>query len=151
MKTIKQVTIKTKRIRLSEPEARYHTTKTNSPDLAARALRAVIDVDIDQEQFGALYLDTQNRILGACPLFTGGHNMCHVEPAIVYRPAILLGAVSVVVGHNHPSGNTAPSDEDIELTERLQKIADLLGVVLLDHIILTQDSHLSMRESGGLK
>lgn len=92
-----------------------------------------------QETFLVALLDVRNKLLGIERVFTGTLTGVDVHPREIFRAAILAGAAAIVVAHNHPSGNTAPSVADRALTERLRKAGDLLGIPVLDHVILSSD------------
>jgi len=71
-----------------------------------------------------------------------------VTPREVFRPTILMGASSIILSHCHPSGDTTPSQDDIELTRRLHKAGEILGIEVLDHIIIADNQFLSLKEAG---
>ena len=73
-----------------------------------------------------------------------------VHPRECFLPAIKLAASSLILAHNHPSGDASPSKDDLELTRRLKDAGDLLGIELIDHLIITADSHISLKEQGFL-
>jgi DNA repair protein RadC len=77
----------------------------------------------------------------------GTLNASLVHPREVFLPAIMLAACSLILIHNHPSSDTTPSREDIELTRRMVQAADILGIEILDHLIVTDTTHLSFKES----
>jgi DNA repair protein RadC len=76
----------------------------------------------------------------------GSLNASIVHPREVYRPAIVLSAASLVLAHNHPSGDTTPSEEDLAITRRLHEAGRLLGIELVDHIVVAKDGYTSLRE-----
>lgn len=88
------------------------------------------------ERFGVMLLDTRLRLIRTTILATGSADGVVVEPRDVYREALIASATSVVVFHNHPSGDPAPSGEDRAVTTRLRHAGQTLGIPLLDHIIL---------------
>lgn len=102
---------------------------------AAELLRAVIGDD-PREVFAALYLDGRHAPLAvhACSVGTATETIVH--PREVFGPALMLSAKAVIVAHNHPSGDPAPSSQDRTVTDRLQEAATLLGVELLDHLVI---------------
>ena len=73
-----------------------------------------------------------------------------VHPREVFQPAIIRNAACVILGHNHPSGDCSPSKEDIELTRRLSKAGEIIGIEVLDHIIVSSDDFISLKEQGVL-
>ena len=102
-----------------------------------------------KEHFVAVYLDSKNRLIGQETVSVGTLDSSHAHPREIFSGAIAVGAKSVIVAHNHPSGDPTPSKEDIEITKRLQSAGRLLGIELLDHIIVGSESCVSMREEGG--
>lgn len=103
-----------------------------------------------QEEFGVLYLNNSNHVLGFYPHSRGGLQSALIDVRLVLSTALLCGAVSMILCHNHPSGNTTPSKADHELTQKVSKAAKLLDIKLLDHIILTKEAHYSFADSGDL-
>jgi DNA repair protein RadC len=111
--------------------------KANSAEAALRILRPIYaDLDADQEHFTALFLDNKNQMRGYKVLFTGSQTASLVHPTVVFRAALLFGAVAMVIAHNHPSGDPSPSCEDKEIMQELKKAAEILRIRLHDHIIL---------------
>lgn len=99
-----------------------------------------------KEHFIALYLDTKNTEIAREVITIGILNASLVHPREVYEPAIRYLANSIVVVHNHPSGDSTPSQEDIILTRQLKESGDILGIHLLDHLIITKSGYLSFKE-----
>ena len=117
---------------------------------AARALRANLRVS-EQECFMVLLLDVKNRLIGSRELFVGTVNSTNVHPRDIFREAVRMNAVSVIVGHNHPSGDLNPSKADIALTRRLLDAGKIMGIPLLDHIIVGdffEETYLSFKEEN---
>lgn len=103
----------------------------------------------DREHFLALLLDTRNHILGINTIGIGTLDECLVHPREVFKPALIMGAASVIVGHNHPSGDPEPSPTDLATTLRLRQAGELLRVPLLDHVIVgSGKSYVSLKERG---
>jgi DNA repair protein RadC len=102
------------------------------------------------EQFGVVLLDTKHRVMRTAIVAVGALNSAGVIPRDVFREATLAGAASVVVFHNHPSGDPCPSPDDMQLTRRLSAAGMLLGVELMDHIILGETRYCSFKEMGQL-
>lgn len=113
----------------------------------AKFLRSVVPNN-SQEHFIALYLDAAHQPIGYSIVSTGLLSSCPVHPREVYQRAILLGAYSVIVAHNHPSDNTTPSAEDRQVTKQLSEAAKVLGLRLLDHVVFTDEGHYSFQEAG---
>ncbi len=99
-----------------------------------------------QERFAVLLLDVRNRLLGTQVITIGTATETLASPREIFREVIRQGATQVIVAHNHPSGNLEPSQEDIELTRQLLTGAKFLGIPLLDHLILGNGNHQSLRE-----
>ena len=92
--------------------------------------------ETEHEIFGVLFLDTQNCLIEAVPMFTGTIDSCAVHPREVVKQALKLNAASVIFTHNHPSGNPEPSAADRQITERLKSSLALIDVRVLDHIVV---------------
>ncbi|UDY80735.1 UPF0758 family protein [Geobacillus phage GR1] len=117
-----------------------------SPEDAARYFE---DLTLEnQEHFEAIYLNTKNIIISRKMIFKGSLNTSVVHPREVFREGIRLSAASLIVCHNHPSGNPDPSREDIEVTKRLAEVGRMVGIELLDHIIIGQGKYISLKEKG---
>lgn len=91
-----------------------------------------------EELFVILVLDTKNKVLGAFEVSRGTVNMSLVHPREVFKRALLMNGTSIIAAHNHPSGDSRASKEDIRITERLREAGKLLGIELLDHVIVTE-------------
>lgn len=101
-----------------------------------------------QEEFFVVFLGGNGRIIKACTLFKGTGDKAIVGVDEIYRNALLLKARAIVIAHNHPSGNTSPSPEDRNITERIKKGCDLIGISLLDHIIISNTSYYSFKSNN---
>lgn len=102
-----------------------------------------------QEHMVMLALDTKNNIAGAFTVHVGTVNSSIVHPRDIFQRALLCNATSIVLAHNHPSGSTAPSPEDVEVTKRLLDAGKIIGIELLDHLIIGDDyAYLSLKEKG---
>jgi DNA repair protein RadC len=102
-----------------------------------------------KEWLYALPLDTRGRLIGAvAPVLGGSVNAVNVRPAEVFREAIVLDAVQVVLAHNHPSGDARPSPQDIAVTKALVAAGALLDLQVVDHVIIGQNSHVSLQREG---
>lgn len=132
----------------SQQEKRRITTSAS----AAWFIRTQIR-NSEQESFHALYLDAKHSLIAAKELFVGTANSANVHPRDIFREAVRLNAVALIIGHNHPSGDLTPSTSDLKLTKRLCQAAELLGITLLDHIIVADprsEAYLSFKENGYL-
>ncbi len=106
----------------------------------------------DRETFVALYLNAKNRVLEKQIVSRGSLNANIVHPREVYKEAVLISAASVVVSHNHPSGDPTPSREDLVITERLYKTGEIIGIELIDHVIVGESGqYYSLKERGNMK
>ena len=113
------------------------------------AAAAVLSQDLmwqTQERFAVLLLDVKNRLIGTQVITIGTATETLAAPREIFREVIRQGATRVIVAHNHPSGNVEPSLQDIELTRQLLAGAQFLGIPLLDHLILGDGNHQSLRE-----
>jgi DNA repair protein RadC len=111
--------------------------KINSPDDAARlATELVRASDDDKEHFWVMLLNQRHHYLMHTEVSVGNQSSSLVHPREVFGPAVREGAAVVVLVHNHPSGNPAPSSEDRQLTARLKECGTLLGIEILDHVIV---------------
>ncbi|PMB23583.1 hypothetical protein CEN45_10000 [Fischerella thermalis CCMEE 5198] len=117
----------------------------DSPAAAAAALSQDLMWQ-NQERFAVLLLDVKNRLLGTQVITIGTATETLAPPREIFREVIRQGATRLIVAHNHPSGNIEPSSEDIELTRQLLAGAAFLGIPLLDHLILGNGNHQSLRE-----
>jgi DNA repair protein RadC len=133
-----------RRMILATPEERL---VVRSPADVAQLLIAEM-AHLEQEHFRVLYLDTRNRLLGSETIYVGSLNASHIRVGEVFRDAIKRNCATIIVAHNHPSGNPTPSPEDVEVTRRLAAAGDLLNIELLDHLIIGQQRFVSMRERG---
>lgn len=99
-----------------------------------------------QEHFAALFLNMKNHILCSRTIHVGTLNMSVVGTREVYRHAIREGAAALIVVHNHPSGDPEPSPEDIQITQHLKEVGELLDIRLVDHVIIGHHRHFSFKE-----
>lgn len=105
---------------------------------------------LTQEHFVALFLNTKNQIIHRQTIFIGSLNASIVHPREVFREAVKRSAASIIVAHNHPSGDPAPSKEDINVTRRLVDSGKMIGIELLDHLIIGDRKFVSLKEKGYL-
>lgn len=118
----------------------------NTPAAVHQALSAISR--LPREVFIVIHLDGQNRPLGYDVASVGCSNAAIVIPKDVVRPLIYSGAESCIVVHQHPSGKSAPSPEDIKTTRRLREVLDLCGLKLRDHIIIGDAEYTSLASEG---
>lgn len=98
-----------------------------------------------KEYVVGLYLNARTELLSQQTLTIGSLNANVLEPRDVLAPALTLPASAIILVHNHPSGDPSPSQDDLRTTQRLKEAAELLGIALVDHVIVTPTHHLSMR------
>jgi DNA repair protein RadC len=99
-----------------------------------------------QETFGGIFLDARHRVVSEREIFVGSLKSATVSPRDVFRFALSDHAASVILFHNHPSGDPSPSPQDLAFTERLVGIGQALGVEILDHLIVTPNAFLSFKQ-----
>ena len=104
--------------------------------------------DLPHEEFWILYLNNSNKILQKQQLSKGGITGTLVDPRLVLKVALSLGAVALILAHNHPSGTLKPSTSDKQLTEKLKKAAESLDIRVLDHVIVTEKAYFSFADEG---
>lgn len=120
-----------------------------SPQEVANFIRARTGYRHDQEQLWAVAVDSRNRILKAKCVVEGSVNSVQIRPAEVFRDAVALNAVAVIVAHTHPSGDPAPSSEDVTVTRQIVQAGRALDIQVLDHLILgRQNLMVSLKERG---
>ena len=106
--------------------------------------------NLDHEEFWAIYMNQANRILSTVQISKGGISNTPVDTRIIMQQAVLNKATQLILCHNHPSGSVTPSRADIQLTEKLRKAADLMDILLVDHIIIHKEEYYSFVEEGRL-
>ena len=127
-------------------EANLPTEVKDSKDSFERFL-PYID-DMRQEHFLVLYLNQSNHALKVECLSNGGTTNVIADPKLIFKNALNLGATCLVLGHNHPSGNPRPSEDDRQLTKKLVAAGKLLDIAVIDHIIIGNERYYSFRDHG---
>jgi len=124
--------------------------KILTSDNMAEFLKRIWDMDLMeyQEQFCLVCLSRSNHIIGYQFISTGGTAGTVVDCKMIFQSALLTNATSIIVAHNHPSGNLQPSEQDKRLTQRLKDLGKLIDIPLLDHVIVTKDSYTSFGDQG---
>ena len=127
-------------------------TKTDirSAGDVAKFVRTKILQDNSKEHVVLLCLDGSHSVAAYNIVSIGSATSAIVHPREVFQPAILAGSVSIILVHNHPSGSTEPSVEDVKTTEMLKEAGKMVGIKLLDHVIVGDHSHYSFQERGAL-
>lgn len=130
-----------------EPPARNRTAPLlDSPEAVYQVFRPLSR--LDRECVVVALLDVKNRLAGIHAVHVGTSNQSIVAARDVFKAAILANAHAIVVVHNHPSGDPAPSPEDFATTHRLVSAGDILGIRLLDHVVVGEEGFVSMRHTG---
>ena len=127
----------------------YQTRTISSPKDAYEMIKEQLE-GLDREQFIIACLNTKNEPTNISVVSVGTLNKAIVHPREVFKTAILSNAASIMAFHNHPSGETTPSQQDIQLTNRLYEAGELLGIKLLDHLIIGDGAFTSLKEKGYL-
>ena len=131
----------------TQPERPDDRPSISSPNDVHRLLGPEMS-RLAQEQLRVLLLDTKNYVVGQRVVYQGNVNSSPVRPAEVLRPAVVEVAPSIIVSHNHPSGDPTPSPEDVACTKKLYQAAELLGIELLDHVVIGRKRFVSLKEQG---
>jgi len=125
------------------PEKPQISSSRNAYDLLKLHL-----ADLRTEEFWALFLNQNNKVIHIAQLTQGGINQSIVDIRILFKTALEHFSTGVIISHNHPSGNLKPSAEDITITKKVKEAGDLMSIQLLDHLIITQNSYLSFADEG---
>lgn len=128
-------------------ESRKNGTAIRAPKDVARLFMDEMK-HYDREHFKAAFLNTKNQIVKVVTVSIGSLNASIVHPREILKPAIAVSAASIVLVHNHPTGDPTPSREDVEFTRRFARCGELIGIELLDHIVIGADRFQSLKESG---
>lgn len=139
---------------VKESNQRYNLDSkiVNSPNAGYRIFNEVFKPDeLTTEIFAIMTLDTKNKVTGVFLVSQGTLNSSIVHARDVYQRAILQNANTIMLMHNHPSGDITPSKEDIDITNRLKEVGKIIGIPVLDHIIIGDSGYYSFMENGGLK
>ena len=103
-------------------------------------------INSDREVFLSVMLTARNHLIGVETVSIGSVNAAMLSPGEVFKGALLANAVSIILCHNHPSGDLSPSEEDIKITKRLIEVGELLGVKVLDHLIVSDQGCRTLRD-----
>ncbi len=119
----------------------------NNPEAVVKVVRSGIR-DKAKEHFKLILLNPRNKIIGISTVSVGTLNASLVHPREVFKDAIVHSAASVVLAHNHPSGDPEPSEDDLKITKKLVDCGKILGIEVLDHIVIGKNHFLSFKERG---
>ena len=128
-----------------EPELKNFDIK--DPESVVKAVRASIK-DKAKEHFKLILLNPRNKIIGISTISIGTLNASLVHPREVFKDAIIHSAASVVLAHNHPSGDPEPSEDDLKITKKMVESGKILGIEVLDHIIIAKNGFKSLANEG---
>lgn len=128
----------------------YETNHVSSPDVAIGILKTFINecCHTDRESFVVMCLDTKNKVTALTLVSIGTINNTLVHPREVFKAAILSNSASIILAHNHPSGDANPSHEDIEVTKRIKDAGSIIGIEVIDHIIIGDEKTTSLKANG---
>jgi DNA repair protein RadC len=119
----------------------------NSPADAAELVKPFIGV-LDHEELWVIVLDRRNKIMQFVKLYQGSVSASQVRVGEVFRQAIIEQASAIIIAHNHPSGDPTPSPDDVAVTRAIVQAGKLLDIEVLDHIVVSQDRFISLKERG---
>lgn len=125
------------------PEKPQISSSRNAYDLLKLHL-----ADLRTEEFWALFLNQNNKVIHIAQLTQGGINQSIVDIRILFKTALEHFSTGIIISHNHPSGSLKPSSEDNAITKKVKEAGDLMSIQLLDHLIITQNSYLSFADEG---
>jgi DNA repair protein RadC len=132
------------RLKIESPEEK---PTIHCPDDAARLLQYEMSA-LAQEHLRVVVLDTRNHLISIEKIYVGSLNSSMVRVGELFRPAIQRNAASIIVVHNHPSGDPTPSSEDVTLTKAIVQAGKLLDIEVLDHLVIGQGRYVSLKERG---
>lgn len=121
-----------------------------TPESVVSMLREIFNADTFNwtEEVVLVCLNRANVVIGVCKVSSGGFSGTVCDPKVIMTIALQCAASSIILAHNHPSGNTTPSAGDIDVTKKVSGACKLFDMNLLDHIILTDDSYVALSELG---
>lgn len=132
---------------VKEKSVLYKQRKVSSPGDAYELVREFLE-NLDREHFVVAYLDVKNQPTAIHTISVGTLSASLVHPREVFKTAIACNAASIILSHNHPSGEIQPSLEDIGITKRLVEVGDILGIKVMDHIVVGDDCYYSFKEEN---
>jgi len=132
--------------RLRLDEAGFQAS-ISSPEDAASHLQYEMGI-LEQEHFRVLLLDTRNRLLRMVEVYQGSLNTSAIRVGEVFRDAVRINAASIIVAHNHPSGDPTPSPEDVSVTRAIVEAGKLMDIEVLDHLIIGRNRYVSLKSKG---
>lgn len=139
---------------LAELFSRFKTLKSNKERIKVNSPVDISDMlisemsELNQEVLKLIVLNTKNEVIKIKDVFKGSLNSSIVHPREIYCEAIKCSGASIIICHNHPSGDPTPSKEDINITLRVKECGKIIGIELLDHIIVGYKGYISLKEKG---
>jgi DNA repair protein RadC len=133
------------RVYLVRENAKDEVIEVNDPIKIYELVKDEL-VSSDRERFLSVMITSKNHLIGVETVSVGSISSAIIKPRDVFKSAILGNAVSIVLCHNHPSGDLTPSDSDIEITKHLIEAGELLGIKVLDHLIVSNQGYKSLRD-----
>ena len=106
------------------------------------------DFNATQEEMYLITLNTKNKIIEKTLISKGAHNTLMITPMEIFRPLMLSNGNNFIIAHNHPSGDTQPSEEDITFTRKIKKASEIMGCNLLDHLVYSDTEYYSFKSEG---
>lgn len=144
-----RITDEGRTILLKEKGINYNDAAMNCPENIALMMQSLLHMDeLAEEHCYMIALNSSCKVLGVFFVSKGTVNASLVSSREVFLRAMLIGAVQIILCHNHPSGNITPSDSDIKLTKQMKEAGELLNILLVDHIIIGKDNYLSLKRAG---
>lgn len=137
-------------VKFSQDFKQSELPKINCSHDAYNILQKCFDEDtfLIQEQFIVIMVNNSNNVIGYYQLSSGGITSTVVDIRLLFATAIKSLATGIILAHNHPSGQTRPSQADIEITKKIKKAGEVLDIKLLDHLILTHETYFSFQDEG---
>ncbi len=133
-----------RRWQIAAPQERL---QVKSPQDAANLLMLEMGI-LEQEHLRTIMLDSKNHVLKVHTIYVGSVNTANVRVGELFREAIRLNSVAMIVAHNHPSGDPTPSPEDVAVTRKIVEAGQLLNIEVLDHLVIGQQRWVSLKERG---
>ena len=127
--------------------ALYNSDEISEPNVAAEIIQKYLEKE-DRENLIVLMLNSKNKVVGINTVSVGSLDGSPAHPREIFKPAILSNAARIILAHNHPSGDTTPSEADIGITNRINNAGKTLGIPMLDHIIVGGENWVSMKNLG---
>lgn len=144
-----RITDEGRTILMKEKGINYNDAAMNCPENIALMMQSLLHMDeLAEEHCYMIALNSSCKVLGVFFVSKGTVNASLVSSREVFLRAMLIGAVQIILCHNHPSGNITPSDSDIKLTKQMKEAGELLNILLVDHIIIGRDNYLSLKKAG---